>query len=156
LNKFVFKIQKQIITYQHELRYLFWECTGRCTLKCLHCGSDCKVDSVHKDMPYNDFKTAIDSIPQNIRNNITVVLTGGEPLLRKDIADVGFDLRKMGFRWSMVSNAMLYDEKTHIKLLNAGIGAVTFSLDGLEQNHNWLRNSPMSGTYLQLFRFYRR
>ncbi|HOW32596.1 MAG TPA: radical SAM/SPASM domain-containing protein, partial [Bacteroidales bacterium] len=25
----------------HELTYLFWECTTRCNLNCLHCGSDC-------------------------------------------------------------------------------------------------------------------
>ncbi len=37
---------------------------------------------------------------------------------------------------------MLYNEKRHNSLLNAGIGALTFSLDGLEENHNWLRNSP--------------
>jgi MoaA/NifB/PqqE/SkfB family radical SAM enzyme len=29
-------------------------------------------------------------------------------------------------------------------LLNAGLGALTISLDGLEDSHNWLRNSRIS------------
>lgn len=27
----------------HILHQLFWECTLKCNLKCLHCGSDCKA-----------------------------------------------------------------------------------------------------------------
>ena len=41
----------------------------------------------------------------------------------------------------MVSNGYLYNREKHISLLNSGLGALTFSLDGLEENHNWMRNS---------------
>lgn len=124
----------------HELNYLFWECTTRCNLNCLHCGSDCAKDSQYKDMPLQDFLGAIDTIPQSSKPT-TVVFTGGEPLLRKDLEKCGRELRKRNFRWSMVSNGMLYNKERHNSLLNAGIGALTFSLDGLAENHNWLRNS---------------
>jgi len=124
----------------HEISYLFWECTSRCNLNCLHCGSDCSKDSHHADMPMEDFFKAIDTIKQ-ARYPVTVVLTGGEPLLRKDIETCGKELRRRGFRWSMVSNAYLYNENKHNSLLNAGMGALTFSLDGMEENHSWLRNS---------------
>ncbi|MGN1220923.1 MAG: radical SAM/SPASM domain-containing protein, partial [Candidatus Cryptobacteroides sp.] len=36
---------------KHVLNTLFWESTLRCNLKCRHCGSDCKVSSIHPDMP---------------------------------------------------------------------------------------------------------
>jgi radical SAM enzyme (rSAM/lipoprotein system) len=124
----------------HEISYLFWECTTRCNLNCLHCGSDCSKNSDHADMPIEDFLKAVDTIKEN-RHPVTVVFTGGEPLLRKDIEACGKELRKRGFRWSIVSNGFLYDEPRHSSLLNAGLGALTFSLDGLEENHNWLRNS---------------
>lgn len=130
-------------TKRHELNYLFWECTTRCNLNCLHCGSDCSKDSLHQDMPVDDFFKAIDTIEQ-IPENFTVVFTGGEPLLRKDLEFCGRELRKRGFKWSMVSNGHLYDEQRHISLLNAGIGALTISLDGLKESHNWLRNNEKS------------
>ena len=47
-------------------------------------------------------------------------------------------------RWSMVSNGYLYDNEKHISLLNAGLGALTISIDGLESSHNWLRNNDKS------------
>jgi radical SAM protein with 4Fe4S-binding SPASM domain len=89
------------------------------------------------------FLSALDTI-RDKPDYFTVVLTGGEPLLRQDIAVCGREIRKRGFRWSMVTNGYLYDEHTHIQLLNAGMGALTISLDGLETTHNWLRNNDRS------------
>ena len=69
---------------------------------------------------------------------------GGEPLLRKDLAECGKILRENGFRWGIVTNGYAYDEAMHSKLISAGMGSITVSLDGLEENHNWLRNNPKS------------
>lgn len=143
LKKYTFRKFKASEVKLHELNYLFWECTTRCNLNCLHCGSDCSKSSSHKDMPIEDFLKAIDSIKEPAPN-FTVVFTGGEPLLRKDIELCGREIRKRGMRWSMVSNGHAYDKKRHISLLNAGLGALTISLDGLEKTHNWLRNSDAS------------
>jgi radical SAM enzyme (rSAM/lipoprotein system) len=94
-------------------------------------------------MPSEDFFKAIDTI-KKIPKNFTVVFTGGEPLLRKDLEYCGRELRKRGFKWSMVSNGYLYDKQRHISLLNAGMGALTISLDGLKESHNWLRHHDES------------
>ncbi len=129
----------------HELNYLFWECTQRCNLYCLHCGSDCASNSKNADMPFEDFLKAI--LPLNklyTRDSITVVITGGEPLLRKDLAECGKKLRENGFRWGIVSNGYAYNTEINSKLLSAGMGAITISLDGLEDSHNWLRNNSKS------------
>jgi radical SAM enzyme (rSAM/lipoprotein system) len=143
LKKYALKKLKEAETKEHELNYLFWECTTRCNLNCIHCGSDCSKNSAHKDMPAHDFFKAIDTI-KNKPQNFTVVFTGGEPLLRKDLETCGKELRRRGFKWSIVSNGYFYDKQRHISLLNAGIGALTFSLDGLEESHNWLRNNKKS------------
>ncbi len=112
-------------------------------MNCLHCGSDCSADSSYKDMPLEDFLSALDTI-ESKSDHLIVVLTGGEPLLRKDIELCGREIRKRGMRWGLVSNGYLYDRQKHIALLNAGLGALTLSLDGLEVTHNWLRNSKNS------------
>lgn len=143
LRKKFFRKFRELETSVHELNYLFWECTTRCNLNCLHCGSDCSRDSSHEDMPLADFLRALDTI--KIKTKIfTVVITGGEPLLRSDIALCGREIRKRGVRWSMVTNGYLYTHEKHNALLNAGLGALTISLDGLETTHNWLRNNQNS------------
>jgi radical SAM enzyme (rSAM/lipoprotein system) len=143
LKKYSFRKFRVSETKFHELNYLFWECSTRCNLNCLHCGSDCSKDSFYKDMPADDFFKAIDTI-KNIPSHFTVVFTGGEPLLRNDLEFCGKELRKRGCKWSIVSNGHLYDKQRHISLLNAGMGALTISLDGLKDSHNWLRGSSNS------------
>jgi len=96
-------------------------------------------------MPAADFLRAADLIRQ--RHNpadITVVFTGGEPLIRKDIATIGHKLRQMGYRWSLVTNGSLLTPPRLNELINAGLGAITISLDGPPDQHNWLRNSSES------------
>ncbi len=67
----------------HQLNYIFWECTLRCNLNCIHCGSDCMKDSSINDMPKEDFFKALDEISPIISPNKTmIVLTGGEPYLQ--------------------------------------------------------------------------
>src|SRR5665647_1026595 len=134
LQKYIYRQFKKNETAIHELNYLFWECTSRCNLSCLHCGSDCSKDASFPDMPLDDFLKAINTIPSPSKY-FTVVLTGGEPLMRNDIEIIGREIRKRGMRWGMVTNGYLYTEEKHNALLNAGLGALTVSLDGLEESH---------------------
>ena len=145
LKRWLFRLFRRNETALHELNYLFWECTWRCNLACRHCGSDCKAESRVPDMPFADFLKAIEPLEQRYkRDTVLIAITGGEPLLRADLADCGRTLRAHGFRWGIVTNGMLYDEARHRELLAAGLGSVTVSLDGLEATHNALRNHPQS------------
>src|SRR5271157_897333 len=129
----------------HELSYLFWECTLRCNLKCLHCGSDCISDSKIKDLPFEDFLNAILPLKEQYNpDTITIAITGGEPLLRKDLPQCGRTFLENGFRWGIVTNGYAYDAEMHSDLLSAGMGSITVSIDGLEKTHNWLRNNKNS------------
>jgi radical SAM enzyme (rSAM/lipoprotein system) len=126
----------------HELQYLFWECTNRCNLECVHCGSDCKQTTSASDMPASDFLKVTEQISTKYNpNNIMVVITGGEPLVRDDIEFCGIELTKQGYPWGIVTNGVLLTKHRLNGLINAGLSSVTISLDGLESSHNWLRNS---------------
>ena len=141
----LYKRYKKNAARLHSLNYIFWECTLRCNLNCLHCGSDCKKDALVKDMPISDFLGAIDQITEIVNPNETmIVFTGGETLVRKDIEQAGLELYKRGFPWGIVTNGMLLTEARLNNLLNSGLRAVTISLDGLESSHNWLRNNHIS------------
>lgn len=142
-KKYLFRKFKEAEVDQHELSYLFWECTTRCNLDCLHCGSDCSKTSDFDDMPLQDLMQALDTIIEP-SPNLIVVITGGEPLVRSDLERCGKAIRDRGFSWSIVSNGHNYSRERHISLLNSGLGALTFSLDGLKESHNWLRNNSSS------------
>ena len=91
-------------------------------------------------MPFEDFLKAIKSLETRFkRNSILVVITGGEPLVRADLADCGRELRKHGFPWGIVSNGYAYDEAMHKKLMDAGMCSITISLDGLRDTHDAFR-----------------
>ncbi len=125
---------------RHVLQQLFWECTLRCNLNCLHCGSDCRATSDMQDMPLEDFLSVLDDVRSVMEaENILVVTTGGEPLVRKDICVCGKAIREKGFHWGMVSNGLLLDESMCNQLLDAGLETIAISLDGFENEHNWLR-----------------
>lgn len=129
----------------HSLSYIFWECTLRCNLNCLHCGSDCSKNASVKDMPLADFLGAIDQLKGLVDPAKTiVVLTGGEALLRNDLAEIGRSLYQRGFPWGMVTNGMLLSDSKFRLLIESGLRAVTVSLDGMEASHNWLRGNPKS------------
>lgn len=136
----LFGAYRSLQTSIHELTYLFWECTLRCNLTCLHCGSDCKTGSATPDMPLVDFLKVLDEIKTMVNPNKTIIaLTGGEPLLRKDLETCGQEFYKRGFPWGMVTNgyALTHDRLT--SLLNSGLRSITISLDGLSASHNWMR-----------------
>ena len=122
-RRFLFRRFRKAGTADHQMSYLFWECTSRCNFSCLHCGSDCSKDSSHEDMPMADFLRALDTIERKA-DNFIVVLTGGEPLLRHDIEDCGREIRRRGLRWGLVTNGYLYDYPKHISLLQCRIRCI--------------------------------
>lgn len=141
----LFRKYKENESKIHSLSYVFWECTLRCNLSCQHCGSDCKKDAAVKDMPLSDFLKALDQLNGMVDPNKTmIVLTGGEVLMRNDLAEIGQSLYDRGFPWGMVTNGMLLNEQKFRSLVDSGLRAVTVSLDGLEESHNWLRGNPAS------------
>jgi radical SAM enzyme (rSAM/lipoprotein system) len=144
-SHFLFNLYRYNETQLHQLKYLFWECTRRCNLNCLHCGSDCSADAGKQDMPFDDFlNAALPFTPVNTKERVTVAITGGEPTLREDLPECGRRLRELGFAWGMVTNGWHYTSNLHSRLMSAGMGSITVSLDGLEASHNWLRGSAQS------------
>ncbi len=140
----IFKIYKKNVIKKHKLDYLFWECTLRCNLSCLHCGSDCLKQSGIADMPVSDFAKALDNIKAGGIKDLTVCITGGEPLMRSDLEEAGRQIIKRGYRWGIVSNALALTADRFNSLLNAGLSSISFSLDGLEEKHNYMRQNPNS------------
>ena len=130
----------QRIIKQHPLRQLFWECTLRCNLHCRHCGSDCKTSALHPDMPFEDFEKVLRRIKEKYDSHkVMIVITGGEPLMRQDIEKCGRAIYDLEFPWGMVSNGLLMTPRKIEGLLRSGMHSATISLDGFQQEHEWMR-----------------
>lgn len=124
------------------LRTLFWECTLRCNMSCLHCGSDCLKTESTPDMPLDHFLPVLDEIRQHQSLPCAVHTIGGEPLVRKDILRVGYEITRRGFFWAMVSNARLINAESMRLLSKYGLRSLAIDIDGMADTHNWLRNDP--------------
>ena len=130
---------------KYKLRQLFWESTLRCNMQCRHCGSDCRTTSATPDMPLEDFLPVLEEIRMHQPDTRAVVFTlGGEPLVRPDIMKCGREITRRGFFWGMVSNGMLIDGPTMRELSMNGLASLAIDIDGLPEQHNWLRNSDVS------------
>ena len=130
----------------HPLRQLFWESTLRCNVHCLHCGSDCTSSLQTRDMPAEDFLKVIDTeiTPHVNPNKVLIIISGGEPLMRKDLSEIGRALQQRGYPWGMVTNGLAMTAERYRKLRKNGLLTMTVSLDGLKDDHVWLRQHPLA------------
>ena len=133
------------VRLEHPLTTLFWECTLRCNLHCRHCGSDCKATSALEDMPLEDFLPVLDSVARHMDpHKVMINVTGGEPLVRKDLEICGRAFYDRGFPWSIVTNAQALTPARFQSLIKSGLRAMTISLDGIGETHDWMRGVPGS------------
>ena len=140
------RLRRKNLQQLHPLQQLFWESTLRCNVHCLHCGSDCSSSEVTPDMPAEDFLRVIDQsvTPHVDPHKVLIIISGGEPLMRKDLAQVGAALKQRGYPWGMVTNGLALTPKRFEELLNAGLRSMAISFDGMEDNHNWMRQHPLA------------
>lgn len=138
--------RRQNLKQLHPLQQLFWESTLRCNVHCLHCGSDCIASVETPDMPAEDFLKVIDEevTPHVNPREVMIIVSGGEPLMRKDLAQVGRALKERGYPWGMVTNGLALTEKRFRELREAGLRSITVSCDGLEEDHIWMRQHPLA------------
>ena len=64
--------------------------------------------------------------------------------MRHDLEEVGRELQKREFPWGMVTNGLALTPKRFQALRQAGLLSMTVSLDGFEEDHNWMRGHKLS------------
>ncbi len=102
-----------------------WDVTYRCNARCVYCTN---WTSHHPVMPLEDAYKVIDRVAR--LGTFQLSLSGGEPLTRKDIVDIVRRVRKSGMRCAIVSNGSLGTPPLYRALMEAGLNALVFSIDG--------------------------
>ena len=97
-------------------------------------------------MPAEDFLRVIDQsiTPHVDPHKVLIIISGGEPLMRKDLAEVGKALKQRGYPWGMVTNGLALTEKRFKELMASGLRSMAISFDGMQDSHNWLRQHPLA------------
>lgn len=120
---------------------IYWEVTRGCNLKCLHCRATPTECSSPEDLTTQQCYRIMDQIGRLCKP--ALVLTGGEPLLREDIYDLGHYGALKGFRMGLATNGTLVTFEAAYWLLNSGFSRVSVSLDGPDAStHDSFRRAP--------------
>ncbi|MFA6498312.1 MAG: radical SAM protein [Desulfurivibrionaceae bacterium] len=127
---------------EFEPKWIAWEITRRCNLKCVHCRSSSGLEAKgHPDFTLDEAKRVLDDIASY--GKPVVVLSGGEPLLRPDVFEIATYGTGLGLRMCLATNGTLVTQEICGKIKEAGIKMVSLSLDGASaQVHDDFRCQP--------------
>ncbi len=113
-------------------KWIAWEITRRCNLHCVHCRSSSEMEAKgHPDFSTSEAFRVIDDIVSYAKP--VVVLSGGEPLVRKDVFEIARYGTDKGLRMCLATNGTLVGDETCDNIKAAGIRIVSLSLDGSEE-----------------------
>jgi AdoMet-dependent heme synthase len=123
-----------------EPKWLAWEITRRCNLKCVHCRSSSSMEvENYPDFSFEEAKRILDDIAGYA--SPVIVLSGGEPLLRKDVFDIARYGSGKNLRMCLATNGTLVNKEICQEIKNADIKMVSLSLDGsTAETHDNFRN----------------
>ena len=126
-----------------SLRLVFWETTKACNLSCRHCRAVPQRSLGPRELTTRRAFDLIDDIAKIAAP--VMVLSGGEPLFRPDLFDIGAYGVESGFRMALATNGTLVTERVAAHIADAGFSRVAISLDGaIADTHDRFRGLPGS------------
>ena len=116
-----------------------FEVTHSCTADCLHCdkgGIKAEPDGLLHAADYRRLCAEL--------KPMAVQLSGGEPLLRKDLEDIVRAVKEpSGLPYTiLVTNGRLFTEEKYLALRALGVNQFSISLDFPDARHDQFRQSP--------------
>jgi AdoMet-dependent heme synthase len=120
-----------------------WNLTQRCNLECAHCymsahgGADTRGE-----LTTAECRRVMDEIA-SVNPNVFLILTGGEPLLRRDIWDVAGYAADKKFTTVFGTNGVLLREREAKLMRQHGVLGASISLDSTDRvKHDAFRRLP--------------
>lgn len=122
-----------------------WNLTQRCNLECAHCYMSAFAGAdTRGELTTGECRRVIDEIAE-VNPNVFLILTGGEPLLRKDIWDVAAYAAEKRFTTVFGTNGVLLREREAKLMRERGVLGASISLDSTDATrHDRFRHLPGS------------
>jgi MoaA/NifB/PqqE/SkfB family radical SAM enzyme len=120
-----------------------YEVTLSCNCNCRHCDLGGLVKD-EEQITAEQYRNLTRSL-----RPLAVQISGGEPLLRKDIVPIVKAIRRAGTQYVIVvTNGVLLDEDRYLRLREAGVSQFSVSLDFPDERHDDFRRH--GGLYRRL------
>lgn len=117
--------------FQRPVLSLRISITNRCNIRCFYCHHDGMIPQEYEMTSSEMERIAIIAKNLGIKK---IRLSGGEPLIRKDIVDIVSKISSLGFKdVSLTTNGTLLEDYSQ-KLKEAGLDRVNVSFDTLNPN----------------------
>jgi heme b synthase len=118
-----------------------WEVTRSCVLACKHCRAAARPAPYPGELTTDEGKRLLDSIASFAKP--TIILTGGEPMLRPDIYDLAAYAHGLGLPAVMAPCGLYVNDESVARMLKAGLSCISISLDGATaESHDAFRGVP--------------
>ena len=116
---------------------VIWNLIRRCNLTCMHCYSI----SADIDFPGELTTAEVFSVMDDLKSFgvPALILSGGEPLIRKDLFQIAERAKAMRFYTALSTNGTLIDGALAQRIAATGFDYVGISLDGLRATHDKFR-----------------
>ena len=124
----------------YEPSLISWNLTKMCNLRCPHCYMEGgrKADN---ELTTDECLGLIDEM--KALGTEMLILTGGEPLLRKDIYELARYASSQGIWVVMGTNGVLLTDKVVAKMIECGVQGVAISIDSIDPaKHDHFRGGP--------------
>jgi len=120
-----------------------WNLTQRCNLECSHCYMSAFAGAdTRGELSTDECRRVMDEIAQ-VNPNVFLILTGGEPLLRKDIWDIAAYASEKRFTTVLGTNGVLLREREAHLMRTHGVLGASISLDSTDRaKHDAFRRLP--------------
>jgi radical SAM protein with 4Fe4S-binding SPASM domain len=120
-----------------------WNLTQRCNLECAHCYMSAFAGAdTRGELTTEECRRVIDEIA-TVNPNVFLILTGGEPLLRKDIWDIAAYASEKRFTTVFGTNGVLLREREAKLMKERGVLGASISLDSTDpKKHDLFRHLP--------------
>ena len=123
-------------------RYVVWELTLACNMRCEHCGSAAGTARAD-ELTLDEMLRVCDDLGQLGCERVT--LLGGEPLVHPHWEQVAARIRQNGFLANVITNGWtLHRPRLCDRIKQAELSIVGISVDGYGASHDRLRRRPGS------------
>lgn len=128
-------------------RLIAFEVTRRCRFSCRHCRADASCIGTEEELSTEQWRRIVASVAKftigtgrsKARKRTMapiIIFTGGEPMERSDIYQLIRYAGKLGLRPVLATCGYLVNDESILELKQAGISALSFSLDGASAESN--------------------
>jgi MoaA/NifB/PqqE/SkfB family radical SAM enzyme len=135
--------------YAERPRLVIWEVTRACALKCAHCRAEAIARRDPRELTTGEAKELMDQIAAFGSPAPLVVLTGGDPMWRRDLAEIVAHARSRGLTIALTPSGTAAVTRLRLaELRDAGLARLAVSLDaadpathdafrGVQGSHAW-------------------